>query len=280
MPSKWARGVRGAGLVAFAMVSGILSAQNPSVPTDHYGPPLTCSGVTPAHQRASMAEAEARAGEAQSWNGETKTLGSDEPLENFGVARMRLADYADCVGDSGCYWQDLDQQYSRAQQALSAAVKAATPGEKLAVVMDIDETALSSYCELKREDFGYIRSAFEHWIVSPEASVAIPGAKRFFEQARASGVAVFFLTGRSEAQREATERNLKAAGYEGFQALLLRTPEEKSMTAIEEKSAARKRLVEQGYTLAVSVGDQWSDLEGQPLAAASIKLPNPFYFIF
>jgi hypothetical protein len=36
---------------------------------------------------------------------------SDEPLENFGIARYKLADYADCVGKEGCYWADLDAQY-------------------------------------------------------------------------------------------------------------------------------------------------------------------------
>ena len=33
-----------------------------------------------------------------------------EPMENFGVARYRLEDYADCVGTGGCYWADVDAQ--------------------------------------------------------------------------------------------------------------------------------------------------------------------------
>jgi hypothetical protein len=27
------------------------------------------------------------------------------------------------------------------------------------------------------------------------------------------------------------------------------------------------------------IGDQWSDLNGEPHAEISVKLPNPFYFI-
>ena len=34
-----------------------------------------------------------------------------------------------------------------------------------------------------------------------------------------------------------------------------------------------------GYTLALNVGDQWSDLKGKPEAEYSVKYPDPFYFI-
>jgi hypothetical protein len=29
----------------------------------------------------------------------------------------------------------------------------------------------------------------------------------------------------------------------------------------------------------MSVGDQWSDLLGDPQAEVNVKLPNPFYFL-
>jgi hypothetical protein len=29
----------------------------------------------------------------------------------------------------------------------------------------------------------------------------------------------------------------------------------------------------------MSVGDQWSDLNGEPRAEISVKLPNPFYYL-
>ncbi len=35
-----------------------------------------------------------------------------EPLPNFGVERFRLEDYARVCGESGCYWADLDAQWS------------------------------------------------------------------------------------------------------------------------------------------------------------------------
>jgi len=45
------------------------------------------------------------------------------------------------------------------------------------------------------------------------------------------------------------------------------------------KPERRQRLIDDGYELAGSFGDQFSDLEGASEAAASWKLPNPMYFI-
>jgi predicted secreted acid phosphatase len=209
---------------------------------------------------------------------------SDEPVENFGIERYRLADYADCVGDAGCYWADLDAQYKRAEKVLADRVAARGGEKKLAVVMDIDETVLSSYCEMKREDFGYVGPMFNEWIVSSDAAVAIPGALRLFDEAKAAGVAVFFITGRPGGggamnQTEATERNLEAAGFHGWTGLALRNGAENGMATIAYKSEERKKIADKGYRIVMSVGDQWSDLLGDPQAVVSVKLPNPFYFL-
>ena len=51
------------------------------------------------------------------------------------------------------------------------------------------------------------------------------------------------------------------------------------MHTIDYKSEERRRIVYQGYRIVLSVGDQWSDLLGEPKAEVSIKLPNPFYFL-
>jgi hypothetical protein len=274
----WARVV-----VCWLMV-GVAAAQSstaaaPVVPTDHYGPPVcgVGKGVAGHRMTAEAARAEQEAG-ARS----VGALLSAEPVENFGIERYRLADYADCVGEGGCYWADLDAQYKRAEKALAEAKKGG--GEKLAVVMDIDETTLSSYCEMKREDFGYVGPMFNGWVVSAEAAVAIPGALRLFGEAKAAGVAVFFITGRpgvggSMDQTAATAKNLEAAGFHGWAGLRLRNGEENSMTTIAYKSEERKKIVGEGYRIVMSVGDQWSDLLGEPQAGVSVKLPNPFYFL-
>jgi len=284
-PPRWSRLVR---FAACLLMVGVAAAQAPVVPTDHYGPPV-CGAVKPSAHRMT---AEAARAEQELGAQNALALLSDEPLENFGIARYKLADYADCVGKEGCYWADLDAQYKRAETALAERVAAARvgAGEKLALVMDIDETTLSSYCEMKREDFGYVGPMFNGWVVSTEASVAIPGALRLFNEARAAGVAVFFITGRpgipetsaTNAQTDqtaATAKNLEAAGFHGWTGLELRNGMENGMATIAYKSEERQRVLGKGYSIVLSVGDQWSDLLGDPQAGVSVKLPNPFYFL-
>jgi acid phosphatase len=202
-----------------------------------------------------------------------------EPMENFGVARYRLEDYADCVGTGGCYWADLDAQAKRAQAELRQLVATRKGGEKLALVLDIDETSLTNYCEMKREDYGFISVPFNEWAVSPAADMAIEGTLQLFNAARAEGLEVFFITGRPGEQKAATARNLEAAGYKGWKGLALREGAEKTMATVEYKSEERKKIVDAGYRIVMNVGDQWSDLNGEPKAELSVKLPNPFYYL-
>jgi hypothetical protein len=259
-----------------------VAAQAPVVPVDHYGPPVCGGGKVSAHRMtAERAKAEQELGARSSG-----AVLAAEPVENFGIDRYKIADYADCVGDGGCYWADLDAQYKRAETALAEQVAAAKAGEKLAVVMDIDETTLSSYCEMQREDYGYVGSMFNAWVVSPEAAVTIPGALRLFNDAKADGVAVFFITGRPGAQEKgaqndqtaATAKNLEAAGFHGWAGLRLRNGPENGMSTIAYKSGERAKIAKD-YRIVMSVGDQWSDLLGDPQAGLSVKLPNPFYFL-
>jgi hypothetical protein len=235
----------------------------------------------PARPRASAADAEATAKAARA---EPSFVTMDEPA-NLDIARFRIADYADCVVATACYWTDLAAQTARAQAELKRMVASRMPGEKLALVLDIDETSLSSYCEEKREDYGFIAPMYNQWLVSTEASIPIPGTLALFNQARAAGVAVFFITGRpgvkgaADDQTEATARNLALAGYKDWQGLVLRGEAERNADTTAYKSAARQRIADQGYRILLNVGDQWSDLNGTPRAEISVKLPNPFYYL-
>ena len=47
----------------------------------------------------------------------------------------------------------------------------------------------------------------------------------------------------------------------------------------EYKSDERKKIVDAGYHIIPNVGDQLSDMNGDPQAERSVKLPNPFYCI-
>lgn len=256
------------------LASGVCAAQvGPPVCPAPQGA-LEASMEVPVRPSAAQIRATAEAGAA-----DPTMLVAAEPLPNFGAERFRIADYADCVGDSGCYWADLDAQTKRAASVLDSLLATKKTGEKLAMVLDIDETSLSNYCELKREAFGLIPGSYNQWLVSRQSSTVIPGTLALYERARSAGVDVFFITGRADEMRAATERNLAAAGYKGWKGLSLRVGPQKQMGTVEYKSMERKKIVDEGYRILMSVGDQWSDLNGEPKAERSVKLPNPFYYL-
>jgi acid phosphatase len=208
----------------------------------------------------------------------SRTLAAHEPAPNLGRLKTTLIAYHDCTGSSGCYEMELNRQSDLAIAYLDHRVAKAKPDEKLALVLDIDETSLSNWEEEKQDDFGYIAKDWNAWVEARKAP-AIAGTLRLYGDALKHKVSVFFITGRGEAQREATAENLKSTGYHDWSGLSLRGAHPSTQTTTDYKSAERKKIAEQGYTLILNVGDQMSDLNGNPQAELSVKLPNPFYYI-
>ncbi|MCU1224485.1 MAG: acid phosphatase [Edaphobacter sp.] len=264
--------LRAAGVLVLA--GGVCVAQvgPPVCPVNPGGQPVSLTPVA----RPTAEQIRATAEEAAA---DPTVMVSAEPVANFGTERYRLADYAECVGGGGCYWADLDAQARRAEMALDRVVATAKAGDKLAMVLDIDETSMSNFCELRREDYGFLLASFNKWMMTPESAMPIPGTLRLFDKARAAGVEVFFITGRRDELRDATEKNLTLAGYKGWKGLGLRNGPQKTMPTVGYKSEERKKIVDAGYRIVMSVGDQWSDLNGTSKAEISVKLPNPFYYL-
>lgn len=204
-------------------------------------------------------------------------LARAENIPNLDRLKDELKQYHDCTCRCGCYAKDLDTQADRALSFLRRRAAQAAQ-QKLAVVLDIDETTLSNYRQMLNNEFAYNGNAFDEWIGAAKAP-AIPGTLRLYKEAQRLGVNIFFLTGRAEKQRAATEQNLRAQGYDRWTGLILRQPSQASLTAVEYKSAERARIQAQGYRLVLNVGDQWSDLKGSPEAEFSVKYPDPFYFL-
>lgn len=200
-----------------------------------------------------------------------------ERIPNLGELKTELEQYHDCTCRCGCYAHDLDAQADRAIAILRARAAHRAPHEKLALILDIDDTTLSTYPEMLHADFAYIEAEFNQWLLTAQAP-AIPGTLRLYKEAQRLGVNIIFLTGRNESQRAATEQNLREQGFDGWKLLVMR-PEHDSQTIGAFKSVARGQIVGAGYTLALSVGDQWSDLKGKPEAEYSVKYPDPYYFI-
>ena len=201
-----------------------------------------------------------------------------ERLPNIDAIKQQLRQYHACTCTCGCYARDFSGQADKAMAFLEKRAAHRAAQEKLALVLDIDETTLSNWEEMDKVDFTYNSKVFTAWEQEARAP-ALDGTLKLYRDARRLGVSVFFITGRPEEDRAATEKNLRAAGYDGWQGLSLRGAHRAEQTTAEYKSAERGRIVAQGYRLVLNAGDQWSDLSGQPEAEYSVKYPNPFYFI-
>jgi predicted secreted acid phosphatase len=188
------------------------------------------------------------------------------------------------------------QQYGEYDRDLAAVTAQATAyidahaadAPKPALVLDIDETSLSNWTEIKADDFGYFAKGEcgvlpegpcgnLAWDARAEAAPIAP-TLALFNDAKAHGLAVFFVTGRHEAERVVTERNLKRAGYSGWAALLMEPDDLHVASAADFKGPQRAKIEMQGYHVIANVGDQPSDLAGGH-ADSAFLLPDPFYRI-
>ena len=201
-----------------------------------------------------------------------------ERIPNLDTLKKELRQYHDCTCTCGCWTHDHEPEAGRAIAFLRQRAAHRRGQEKLALILDIDETTLSNYREELGADFAYDQPVFDAWVETAKAT-AIPGTLRLYKEAQRLGVSIFFITGRDEAQRGATERNLRAQGFDNWQELMMRPADHGSQSIGEFKQAARSQMVAKGYTLALNVGDQWSDLKGKPEAEFSVKYPDPYYFI-
>lgn len=196
--------------------------------------------------------------------------------ENLSQFKNELAFYH----DSGQYQYDIKQITDEAIAYLQKRIdenNTAKIKQKLAIVLDIDETSLSNYADMYHLNFGGDQKLYDH---ENELShdPAIPNTLALYNFAKANHVAVFFITGRHPFLREATERNLQIAGYKDWDGLYFRPLDDHQKSVIPFKSSIRKQITQQGYDIVLSLGDQFSDLSGG-YADNIFKLPNPYYYI-
>lgn len=173
--------------------------------------------------------------------------------------------------DSGAYDRALAKTYASATSYVKAQLK--KHPKKPAVVLDIDETAMSNYACLDAVDFDLIGLA---QCVAGNKSVAIKPALAFYRAVRAKKVSVFFVTGAPEGLCDGRRGNLAAQGFSGKLALTCRPSDDKNESLVPYKSGARKAIAKRGFTILANVGDQQSDLKGG-YARKTFKLVNPIY---
>ena len=182
--------------------------------------------------------------------------------------------------DKGAYQKDLSQVINNARDFINeraAKNKLQLEPKKLAIVLDIDETSLSNYNEMVANEFTYSKVRWRKAVFAANAP-SIKPMLSLYQDAIKHDISVFFVTGRHESAKEPTIKNLKNAGYQGWTALYLRPENYTQKSIIPFKSGLRKNLVQQGFTIIASIGDQYSDLQGG-YTEKTFKLPNPYYYI-
>lgn len=148
---------------------------------------------------------------------------------------------------------------------------------KPAIVLDVDDTAISTLDYLISRDFGYIPAEWTRWARRGNAP-AIPATLELAEHAHEKGFEIFFITGRLDTLRRATENNLRRAGYPVWTNLIMKSSGDWRPTSAF-KAAERKRITEEeGYTIVLNLGDQPSETKGG-YAEHFFVLPNPAYHI-
>ncbi len=195
---------------------------------------------------------------------------------NLSILKEEIKQYH----DSGLYEQELAQVIKRAQLYIAhqAAVnqRKSSP-QKLAVVLDIDETSLSNYEYMIKRDFTGTKEQFHNDVLEASAP-AIKPTLALYEEAMRYGIKVFFVTGRSQEEKDATQENLIRAGYTQWAGLYLRPDNYQDKSIVAFKSQTRKLISEKGYVILATIGDQCSDLKGG-YAEKGFKLPNPYYYL-
>jgi predicted secreted acid phosphatase len=179
--------------------------------------------------------------------------------------------------------------YSAATAALQRIVAdGLTDVNRMAVVMDVDETVLDTYTYMALWILGnvdYVGETWDQWMAL-RVSTAIPGAVDFIRTSQESGLSLFFITNRDCLvragnsgdcpQKEDTFANLRQLGVEtDLDHIFLRGErppnrclsiltdaehEEGRWTSVDKTS--RRQCVELDHDIVMLVGDQLSDFIG------------------
>jgi len=188
---------------------------------------------------------------------------------NLSVARNEVKEYY----ESGKYDAELNEVIRKAKEKFdNVELK-----ENSVVIFDVDETAFNNYELAEQMGFGYVYEMNKKWNKEMKAP-AIPQVKELYDYLLSNGIKIIFLTGRNIPEYEVTYGNLVKEGYITFDTLITQREHEYKLKAAEFKSAKRTELTEKGYYIIGTVGDQWSDLEGE-YHGIQVKIPNYLYLI-
>ncbi|MFC8240126.1 HAD family acid phosphatase [Streptomyces chartreusis] len=152
-------------------------------------------------------------------------------------------------------WQkDCQAVMNQALPYLKQRIADTKPGEKQAIVFDIDNTTLET-------DFGF---SYPQPANKPALEVA--------KYAQEHGVSVFFVTARPGIIAGVTDYNLKYVGYK-VSGLYVRGFFDLFKNVADYKTAQRVDIENKGYTIIANIGNSATDLSGGH-AEKTYKLPD------
>lgn len=156
--------------------------------------------------------------------------------------------------DYATWQQDCQSVMDQALPYLKSRIAAAKPGEKQAIVFDIDNTTLET-------DFGF---SYPQPANKPVLNVA--------KYAQEHGVSLFFVTARPGIIYLPTEYNLEYDGYQ-VSGLYVRGFLDLFKDVAAYKTAQRVDIENKGYDIIANIGNSASDLSGGH-ADKTFKLPD------
>jgi predicted secreted acid phosphatase len=180
--------------------------------------------------------------------------------------------------DHGTYFRECAQVIQEAKTYLTRRVhenQQLEHPQKLAIVLDIDETSLSNYQAIVQRDFT-ANPKIIHQNILKAQTPALKPTLELYKKAQHDGVSVFFVTGRSQSECQASQKNLELVGFKHSQGLFCRSARDHHRSIIPFKSSTRAQIEQAGFVIIENIGDQWSDLKGHH-AERTFKLPNPLY---
>jgi 5'-nucleotidase (lipoprotein e(P4) family) len=152
------------------------------------------------------------------------------------------------------YYQGYNIGKMRLNEFLNNKTK--KKGLKPAVVLDIDETILDNSPYQAWNVINEKDLTWNGWIKRAQGKL-LPGALDFLKFADSKGVAIFYISNRKEAQKEATIKNLQNVGAPQADAnhVLLLQPNEKG-------KEARRQQVAKTHEIVLLFGDNLGDFSG------------------
>lgn len=183
------------------------------------------------------------------------------------------------------------QAYNIARERLDTALAQRQGEEKLAVIMDIDETILDNSpleADLIKTGKTFSEKSWREWVSQCQAR-ALPGAQPFLAYAASNNVEVFYVSNRNATDFDDTARNLQAQHFPMVDA------EHLLLQQAHEGKEPRRQELGRKYNIVLLMGDNLGDFTDvfdrqnsdvrsnladenrEKFGRLCIVLPNPMY---